>query len=86
MSFIDDNFGNATIVLGDKHFPKWIKEKAKASNIPVVTLRWIVECLVKGKIVRYDKDPNFLWKPIRRRHSRKKSLKRTNADTIDLES
>ncbi len=43
------------VVVADKSAPKSLVKDAKEKGISVVSARWIVQCLVNGQIMDYEK-------------------------------
>ena len=57
--FADISFVQGTLVLTNHRCPRWAVVNARDWGIPLVSITWLVQSLIEGKILTYDLHKRF---------------------------
>lgn len=56
-----EGFVEGTVVLTDRSCPSWAVERATELQIPLLSTTWVIQCLIEGKLCRYDSNPRYKY-------------------------
>ncbi|KAF7998397.1 hypothetical protein HCN44_009795 [Aphidius gifuensis] len=54
-----ESFEEGTFVLTSENFPDWLPSLAEYCQCPLVSSRWVMQCLIEGKVVSYEEQLEY---------------------------
>ncbi|XP_043264809.1 uncharacterized protein LOC122404687 [Colletes gigas] len=56
-----ESFVEGTVVITNRSCPSWAIAKADELEIPLLSTTWVVQCLIEGKLCRYDSQLRYKY-------------------------